>query len=504
VASKEAEEVTLGGAGAVSVGLGPVGGLMGMGERRAFGLEMAEAKAPLARRRRESLFRRLLLSADLLAMLAALGLAVAVVPRELRLDWDSALALPLIVMAAKLSGLYDRDDALLRKTTLDEAPKLFQLATLCVLVVWLGDRSILGAPLGRVGALLLWLALTLFVVLARACARRLALRLAEEERCLFIGALSAERRVRAKLKDGCGTKARIVAHLDLQEAAPWSDGTFTAEQLADIREVSARLGIHRAIVAPGAVDGGDMLELVCALNACGVRVSVLPRLLEAMGSSVEFDDLHGMTVMGLRRFSLTRSTEMVKRAFDVLTAGLLLLLCLPLMIAAAVAIKLDSRGPVLFRQLRVGRHGERFKVLKFRTMILGAETMRAALADRNEAQDGLFKIADDPRITRVGAVLRRTCLDELPQLFNVLRGEMSLVGPRPLVVEEDVRVQGRLRLRLQLLPGITGHWQILGPARVPLREMAAIDYLYVGNWSLWTDVKVLLRTVLHVLARRGL
>ncbi len=174
------------------------------------------------------------------------------------------------------------------------------------------------------------------------------------------------------------------------------------------------------------------------------------------------------------------------------------------MIAIAVAIKLDSDGPIFFAQLRVGRRGERFRMLKFRTMVRDADRMKDSLRDRNEAEEGLFKIVDDPRITHVGRILRKTALDELPQLLNILRGEMSLVGPRPLVVDEDERIEGWDRQRLELLPGMTGHWQILGPARVPLREMVAIDYLYVANWSLWTDVKILLRTVPHVIGRRGL
>jgi lipopolysaccharide/colanic/teichoic acid biosynthesis glycosyltransferase len=233
-------------------------------------------------------------------------------------------------------------------------------------------------------------------------------------------------------------------------------------------------------------------------------VSVLPRLLEVVGSSVEFDDLHGVTVMGVRRFDLTRSSSVVKRAFDLAGASLGLLAVSPILLGLAVAIKLDSRGPVFFRQLRVGRHGKRFYVYKFRTMVPDAEALKDSLRDRNEAREGLFKIADDPRVTRVGSLLRKSALDELPQLINIIRGEMSLVGPRPLVVDEDERVEGWHRRRLELMPGMTGHWQILGPASVPLREMAAIDYLYVANWSLWTDIKILLRTVPHVIGRRGL
>jgi lipopolysaccharide/colanic/teichoic acid biosynthesis glycosyltransferase len=194
----------------------------------------------------------------------------------------------------------------------------------------------------------------------------------------------------------------------------------------------------------------------------------------------------------------------VKRAFDCAGASLGLLAVSPLMIAIAIAIKLDSRGPVFFRQLRVGRDEKHFGLFKFRTMVPDAEDLKPSLVDLNEAQEGLFKIAADPRVTRVGRFLRKTALDELPQLFNVLRGEMSLVGPRPLIVDEDRRIEGWHRRRLALHPGMTGHWQILGPASVSLREMVAIDYLYVANWSLWTDVKILLRTVPYVLCRRGL
>src|SRR4029077_1987040 len=227
--------------------------------------------------------------------------------------------------------------------------------------------------------------------------------------------------VRAKLNGHGGTNARVVAHLDLDKAAPWSTDTFSAPRLSEIRDLAQSLDVHRAIIAPGWSTGADPREtvnLVRTLKAVGVRVSVLPRMLEVVGSSVEFDDLHGVTLMGVRRFDLTRSSAAVKRCFDLLGAMLGLLAISPLMILFAAAIKLESRGQVFFRQLRVGKHGRRFQMLKFRTMIPDADALKDSLRAQNEAQEGLFKIAADPRITRVGRFLRSTALDELPQLFN--------------------------------------------------------------------------------------
>jgi exopolysaccharide biosynthesis polyprenyl glycosylphosphotransferase len=454
--------------------------------------------------RRDALFRRLLVVADVVAIVGAFVLTVVVSRRSVQLTWAGVAGVPILVVCAKLSGLYDRDETLLRKTTLDEAPKLLQLATLCALVAWLAGGLIVQGTLDRHEAMVLWLALAVFLIVARAVSRAVALRIAPVERCLFIGDEMSAETIRAKLTGHGGVKADVVAHLDLDKVAPWSTDSFSVSRLAEIRDLAQTLDVHRAIIAPRSVDAGEMLNLVRTLKAVGVRVSVLPRLLEVVGSSVEFDDLHGVTVMGVRRFDLTRSSAAFKRVFDLFGASVGLLAVSPVLLVIAVAVKLDSRGPVFFRQQRVGRHGHRFQMLKFRTMVPDAEALKDGLRHRNEAQEGLFKIAADPRVTRVGRLLRRSALDELPQLWNIVRGEMSLVGPRPLVIDEDQRIAGWHRRRLELMPGMTGPWQILGPARVPLREMVAIDYLYVANWSLWSDIKILLRTIPHVLGRRGL
>jgi len=182
-----------------------------------------------------------------------------------------------------------------------------------------------------------------------------------------------------------------------------------------------------------------------------------------------------------------------KRTFDILAAGAGLVLLSPLLGLVALLVKSDDGGPVFFRQERVGYRGRPFRIWKFRSMAPDAAARGLPLT-----------VGRDTRVTRIGAWLRRLKLDELPQLFNIISGQMSLVGPRPLVIEEDQRIEGWHRRRLELMPGMTGPWQILGPARVPLKEMVTIDYLYIANWSLWKDVKILMRTVPHVLGGRGL
>jgi lipopolysaccharide/colanic/teichoic acid biosynthesis glycosyltransferase len=189
---------------------------------------------------------------------------------------------------------------------------------------------------------------------------------------------------------------------------------------------------------------------------------------------------------------------------DIVGSALLLLVFAPAMLAIALAIKVSSGGPVLFSQVRVGRANRRFRMFKFRTMIVGADALKGDLEHLNEAPYPLFKIADDPRVTRVGRVIRRLSLDELPQLWNVLRGDMSLVGPRPLVPAEDEQVIGWHRARLDISPGLTGQWQVMGRTAIPLSEMVKLDYRYIADWSLWNDLKLLVRTAPVVLLRRGL
>jgi lipopolysaccharide/colanic/teichoic acid biosynthesis glycosyltransferase len=194
----------------------------------------------------------------------------------------------------------------------------------------------------------------------------------------------------------------------------------------------------------------------------------------------------------------------VKRTIDVVGALLLLIVLAPFWLMIALLIKADSAGPIFFRQRRVGRDGEAFSMFKFRTMVDGADAYKPALMHLNEAAEGLFKIDGDPRVTSVGRWLRSTSLDELPQLLHVVSGKMSLVGPRPLVPDEDVRISGGDRARLAMRPGMTGVWQVGGASSIPIHEMVRLDRGYLEDWSLWLDVKLLLQTAGHVVLRKGL
>ena len=201
---------------------------------------------------------------------------------------------------------------------------------------------------------------------------------------------------------------------------------------------------------------------------------------------------------------LSPSCDAWKRCMDVAILAVALVLLVPLCVVIALAIRLDSPGPVLYRQTRIGRGGRPFRMLKFRTMSVDADELRDELRHLHQEIEGLFKLENDPRLTRVGRILRRYSLDELPQLVNVLRGEMGLVGARPFIPEEDCLIGSRRYERLALRPGMTGEWQLGGPVRAPLREMIEIDCRYAQTWTPLSDLKLLGRTAFYVCAGRGI
>jgi exopolysaccharide biosynthesis polyprenyl glycosylphosphotransferase len=473
------------------------------GRHRSLLAGRSEGRLAEATYRRDAAYRRALALADVVSATVAVVIGVSVLGHD-TLNPIALLALPLVLVVGKLTGIYDRDEHLLRKTTLDEIPALFWVTTLYTLVIWLGGNLIVEGHFGRDQAVGVWALLFTSMLATRALARYLARAVSDEERCLVLGDAETASWIERRFEEAPGLNARVVSWAPLEPQLAGPSGTHNLGAFDSLPPLLRQNRVERTIVAPRGAVSDDLLNTILRLKSYGVRVSVLPRMLEVLGSSVEHDDVDGINLLGMRRYGLSRSSRAVKRALDLVGAGLGLLLLGPLLATVAIAIKLDSPGPVFFRQRRMGRDDVPFVMFKFRTMVDGADAQRSALAARNEAAGGLFKIKADPRITRVGSLLRRTSLDELPQLFNVLRGDMALVGPRPLVLNEDSMIEGWQRSRLEFPPGMTGPWQVYGSARIPLHEMVKIDYLYGANWSLWLDVKILLRTVSFVLGRRGL
>jgi exopolysaccharide biosynthesis polyprenyl glycosylphosphotransferase len=459
-------------------------------------LPLEQFVLPGRARRRELVGRLSLLAADMIAVVASMVIVADVTDSPLA-PWAFAV-LPLYALIAKTAGLYDRDNFVIHKTTLDEAPVLVAVVSIFTLFLQ-GVRAVEFQ--GRSHPFLFWGLLVAALVGLRGVARFLTVRLTGSERVLIVGDAETTALVKRKLAGDPSLNAIVVGRVSAQPGGARFGDTLLGT-VEDLPAVIEEHRIERVIVAPTAERDEDGVDIIRLATATGVRVGVLPRLLEVIGTSVEFDDLGGRLVLGVRSFGLAPSSRVLKRTFDLVVTTALLIVLAPLLLLIALAVKLTSPGPIVFRQTRVGRHGREFQLLKFRTMVRDAEAQKDLLMEHNEAAP-LFKIANDPRTTPLGRFLRRYALDELPQLFSVLRGDMSLVGPRPLITEEDRLFTGWQRRRYHVAPGITGPWQILGSSRVPVEDMLTLDYLYCSSWSLWLDAKILARTIPYLLSRNS-
>jgi exopolysaccharide biosynthesis polyprenyl glycosylphosphotransferase len=274
---------------------------------------------------------------------------------------------------------------------------------------------------------------------------------------------------------------------------------------ADLGKIIEMQSIDRVIIAFSRVSHEELLEAIRACRDAGVAVDVVPRLFEFLDGVRSLDQIGGLPLISIGVPGLASTMVAAKRMLDILGSAALLLIFSPVLVTTAIAIKLESKGPIFFLQSRAGRGNKSFNLIKFRSMYVDAEQRKADLDTMNESDDGvMFKIRDDPRITRVGAFIRRFSIDELPQLFNVLKGEMSLVGPRPLIFSETAALEERWHLRrLELRPGMTGPWQVYGRSDSPFQEMVRFDYQYVAGWSLARDIELLLATIPAVASGRG-
>ena len=273
--------------------------------------------------------------------------------------------------------------------------------------------------------------------------------------------------------------------------------------VAELRDVIREVGAECVFVAASALSANEMGYVAKAVRLEGVEVRVTATLPEVLSSRVAVQSLGGVTALSLRPVRLTGTQAVIKRAFDVVVAGLSLLLISPVLATIAVAIKLTSPGPVLFRQKRVGHRGRPFTILKFRTMQVGADLMVDELRAQHGVEGLMFKMKDDPRVTRVGRFLRKVSLDELPQLINVVIGDMSLVGPRPPLPEEVTQYEDWQFDRLEVPPGISGLWQVSGRADLSFEDCVRLDLFYIENWSLAYDLYILAKTIPVLLSKRG-
>ena len=324
------------------------------------------------------------------------------------------------------------------------------------------------------------------------------------ERTLIVGAGAVGHLLGEKIAKHPEYNLKLVGYLDDGEPFGASKPPVpVVGRLEDLNDVVDGYHVTRVIIAFSRARHQQILDVVRACADRGVRVNIVPRLFEILSSQTAMDDVEGIPLLDVAHVEMSHLNTVVKRVFDLVVGGLITLVALPLIGVLALAVKLDSRGPVFFRQERMGRGGRVFRIFKLRSMHVDAEQLRYDLAEQNEYSGPMFKIKSDPRLTRVGTIIRKWSLDEVPQIFNVLRGEMSLVGPRPLWVDEAARCRGWTKKRLDITPGITGLWQVTGRNDVPFDEMVKLDYMYVTGWSLSWDIKLLLETIPAVLGRRG-
>jgi exopolysaccharide biosynthesis polyprenyl glycosylphosphotransferase len=364
---------------------------------------------------------------------------------------------------------------------------------------------LLGREISRGWAVAVPVAVFMLVAFERSALRGWFRRAREEGRLLrpvvICGANREAVAIREMLTADVSLGYRVVGLIDVGCADELHSPS--PERLEETVRIIERSGATGVILAASALDLRTSNWLVRRLTDDGLHVELSSTLRDVASKRLTVRPLGQFPVVYVEPTTRDGWRAMAKRGFDVVLSGVGLLLAFPVLVAAGIAIKLSSPGPVLFRQERVGRDGATFLVLKLRTMVTDAEARLAEIAHLNEADGPLFKVRDDPRVTRVGRFLRTTSIDELPQLINVLRGEMSLVGPRPALPREVQQWSPDVHGRLRVQPGITGMWQVSGRSDSSFDDYQRLDLYYVDNWSLSTDLSILLRTVPAVLSSRG-
>ncbi len=455
-----------------------------------------------ASRRRGAMLRRLLAAGDWAAVLGGLCLVTATSSSTdvATLFW-AVLFSPAWILVIKLHGLYDNDHRRIRHSTLDELSSLVSASVLGTLAI---DGLLALSPAGPLSSASA-IAVGLFALggsfVSRGVLRFLWHRLTGLAAGIVVGPAAAVDMVARRVSTHPETRLVLVGYLSPSEET--ASELPRLGTLADISEVARELAIERVVVTELEMSEPAAERLIEECKVAGLALTFLPQHYGLLGPGIELNRLAELPVLDFRFSDPSRTTQAMKRVMDVVVSAAMLLLLSPLLLAIAVAILLDSGRPVLFRQRRAGMEGEPFTMVKFRTMVPDAEALLPELIDLESLEQPAFKIPDDPRVTRIGRRLRRFSLDELPQLFNVLRGQMSLVGPRPeeesVVALYDERQRGRLAIK----PGVTGPMQVYGRSDLTFEERLAMERDYLDNLSIAGDLAILLRTPRAVVRGEG-
>ena len=438
---------------------------------------------------RHVVLRRVLACADVTAgLLAGVSLVYSSGGDAVYLAWGLAY-LPVWVLVAKLLGLYDRDEAVLRHLTVDEVPRLVLWALIGTsgLALFL-ELTPAGGPhaSSTIAAVLVAIAA---VAPLRALARWSWRRMTPPERVALVGPTETADAFKRKLELFPDLHMTVAEERDTLDSY-----RFDTSSLADV---------DRLVLAPAALSDQEVGEVARFSRAAGLLLTVVPPRLGVFGHPVRLSRLAELSILDYGKVDLSQSTLVLKRGLDIVTSAVVLVLFLPLLAAIALAVKLDDRGPVFFSQWRAGRNGQPFRMHKIRTMVENAEEMLPQLVRLDELPEPVFKLQHDPRVTRVGRLLRRWSLDELPQLVNVLRGQMSLVGPRPEQVEVVDRYSPEQCLRLLVKPGLTGPMQVYGRGELGLAERLTVERDYIENLTLGRDARILGMTISAVVKGKG-
>ena len=465
-------------------------------------------------RRRRAIVRRWLVAADVVGLLFAFVLIAGTgIVSENALGNVAlfALTLPVWVLGARLFGLYAHDDHL-DHSTLDE---LWPLVLFVTFGAWLGlvAASILELDWAMRDVVAFWVVASVSIPVLRGAARAFA-RHSEGyvQNTLIVGAGDVGQLVGRKLRQHPELGIRLVGFVDSDPKSMRADldGVPILGTPDDIASLVREHDVQRVVVSFSNDRHEQQLGLIHGLRDLDVQVDLVPRLFEAVGPVVAIHDVEGLKLLTLPPVRPSRVALTVKRGADIAGAALLLALFSPLLLWFSWRIRRDSPGPVFFRQERLGKDMQPFTVLKFRTMVVDADDAphRAyveSIMDTRAAptSSNLYKLSRPDAVTKVGHHLRRTSLDELPQLINVLRGDMSLVGPRPLPERDYERLEDWHKKRYLVMPGITGLWQISGRSDLDFDDLVRLDFLYLERWSVFLDLSILVKTVPAVLTRRG-